>query len=118
VKRALAFVVDAVLIVVFAAAGRRNHDEALMGVFTTAWPFLVGLIAGWVMGNVRGGDPFDWRFGGLLWGTTLFIGMGLRGITGQGTAVSFVVVAAGILALLLIGWRAAYGLRANRLPSA
>lgn len=48
---ALALVVDAVLIVVFAAIGRATHDGDVLGpagagLATTAWPFLVALLLG------------------------------------------------------------------------
>lgn len=47
----LALLADVVLVVVFAAIGRRTHEEtnAVLGVLDTAWPFLVGLAIGWLI---------------------------------------------------------------------
>jgi Protein of unknown function (DUF3054) len=40
-----------------------------------------------------------------IWIATVAVGMALRAVSGQGTAVSFVVVATLVLGLFLIGWR-------------
>jgi Protein of unknown function (DUF3054) len=116
VKHAAAFVVDVLLILGFAAVGRRNHDEsgALVDVVRTATPFVIGLLAGWVMATIRRLDVFSYQFGLFAWGTTLFFGMALRSFFGSGTAVRFVIVAAVVLAALLIGWRVAYARRPAR----
>lgn len=107
---ALAFVVDAACVVLFCAVGRRNHDEgvSLAGVAETSWPFLAGLTVGWLV--FRGWrQPTDVRPTGLtVWLSTVVIGMGLRAATGEGTAMSFVVVATVATAVLLLGWRAAW----------
>jgi hypothetical protein len=41
-----------------------------------------------------------------LWVITVAGGMLFRTLSGQGTAIAFVIVATLVLALLLIGWRA------------
>ena len=101
-------VVDAAFVLLFVIIGRRSHDEAnaVVGIATTAWPFLAGLGIGWVA--VRA-----WRHpvrvvpeGLTVWGVTVGVGMVLRVLSGQGTAVSFVVVALIVLAVFLLGWRA------------
>ncbi len=113
----LALLWDVLLVVAFALVGRRAHSEsaALFGVITTAWPFVVGLFVGWFFGLRRLRNPRALQFGLLVWGTTLFVGMGLRGVTGAGTALSFVIVAAVVLAALLLGWRllSAYAARSR-----
>jgi hypothetical protein len=48
-----------------------------------------------------------WPTGVLVWLGTLCGGMLLRVVSGQGTAFSFILVAATVLALFLLGWRAA-----------
>jgi hypothetical protein len=48
-----------------------------------------------------------WLTGVVVWAATLVVGMLLRVVSGQGIASSFVVVAAIVLAVFLIGWRAA-----------
>lgn len=102
-----AFALDVVLVVVFAAIGRANHGEdPIGGLLTTAWPFLVGVVVGWlVQGAWR--DPLPPVRTGLgVWGATLVVGMLLRTLSGQGIAIPFVIVAAIVLFVLLVGWRA------------
>jgi hypothetical protein len=113
---AIAAVVDLVCVVVFCTIGRRSHDEGLTiaGVAETAWPFLTGTVLGWLM--IRG-----WRrptalvpTGVVVWVATVLIGMALRKLTGQGTAVSFLVVASIATAILLLGWRGVAAALARR----
>ncbi|QCQ92630.1 DUF3054 domain-containing protein [Rhodococcus sp. SGAir0479] len=107
-----AAVVDILFVLIFAALGRRSHEEALdvAGFATTAWPFLAGLAAGWLVTVGLYRDKFDPRLvvptGVIAWLSTLVLGMVLRAASGQGTAFSFMLVAATFLALFLIGWRA------------
>ncbi|MGK8521130.1 DUF3054 domain-containing protein [Nocardia asteroides] len=115
-RKLLPFVADALLVVVFCAIGRRSHDEAVLaGLLRTLWPFASGLAAGWVVAAAlasRSGATarFDatalWPTGVVVWACTLVGGMLLRVVSGQGTALSFVLVAGGVLALFLLGWRA------------
>ncbi len=103
-----ALVVDAVLVVVFAIVGRASHAEGLTlaGVWGTAWPFLAGLAAGWVAARAWRHPLSAWPTGVVIWAAVLAFGMLLRLLSGQGTALAFVVVAALTLALFLVGWRA------------
>ncbi|MDT5192514.1 MAG: hypothetical protein QOI28_4765 [Mycobacterium sp.] len=116
VRPAAAVLVDVVCVLVFCTIGRRSHAEGITvaGVAETAWPFLAGTAAGWLA--VRG-----WRrpatlapTGLVIWLSTVVIGMLLRKATSQGTAVSFVVVASLVTAILLLGWRAAAAALARR----
>lgn len=105
---ALAFGLDAVLVVVFAALGRASHDSAVFaGLWGTAWPFLAGLVAGWLvtLGWRRPAAPV--RTGLGVWIVTVVGGMLLRAASGQGTAVPFIIVAMLTLLVLLVGWRVA-----------
>jgi hypothetical protein len=111
-----AAVIDIVCVLVFCTVGRRSHDEGLTlaGVAETAWPFLTGTVLGWLV--IRG-----WRrptalvpTGLVVWVATVVIGMALRKVTGQGTAVSFVVVASIATAILLLGWRGVAAVLARR----
>lgn len=108
--------VDVGCVLVFCAVGRRSHDEGLdvAGVATTAWPFLVGTAIGWLL--ARG-----WRrptavapTGIVVWVCTVAVGMVLRKISSAGVAVSFVVVASTVTAVLLLGWRAALQVMSRR----
>ncbi len=100
---------DVALVIVFAAVGRASHDEGnpVIGALSTAWPFLVGTAVGWlVVRMMRRSWPLEVGPGITVWFATLLFGMLLRRVTEQGTAVSFVMVAAVVLAVFLIGWRA------------
>ena len=109
---AVAAVIDLAMIVLFAAIGRRSHDEAtaLSGLFHTAWPFVVGAAVGWVVTFALYRNKFDAFLvvptGIVVWVTTVVVGMVLRALTGQGTAGAFIVVATASTAVLLLGWRA------------
>ncbi|MFD4183904.1 DUF3054 domain-containing protein [Rhodococcus sp. NPDC058514] len=106
--------VDVVLVIVFCAIGRRTHDEAnaLVGLASTAWPFLGGLAAGWLANQAlyrnKSAPASVFPAGVIIWLCTVVVGMVLRAIGGQGTAFSFIVVATCVLAAFLLGWRAIY----------
>ena len=95
--------------------GRARHDaaggESLGGIASTAWPFLAGLVLGWL--SVRA-----WRrpfalvpSGAGAWLGAAGLGMVLRVVSGSGTAVAFVLVTLAFLGLFLLGWRVLAGLR-------
>jgi hypothetical protein len=108
VSRLVPALLDGILVVVFAAIGRRSHAEGLTasGVATTAWPFLAGAVAGWVLGLLVADDgPRSLAFGAIVVVAAVVVGMLLRQATGPGTAAAFVVVATVSLAVLLLGWR-------------
>lgn len=107
---------DVIGVLVFCAAGRRSHDEGLSvgGLATTAWPFLAGTVVGWLLSR-------GWRrptalapTGVIVWLCTVLVGMVLRKASSAGVAASFVVVAASVTAVLLLGWRAVAGLTRRR----
>ena len=103
----LYLVVDLALVLVFAALGRSSHHEDLAGVLATAWPFLVGTLVGWLIcrGDRRPAAPAP--TGLCIWLSTEITGMVLRALTGQGTALPFVLVSLVVLGALLIGYRLA-----------
>lgn len=104
--------IDVVAVLVFCAVGRRSHDEGLnvTGVALTAWPFLTGTIVGWLVSRAWRRPTAVAPTGVIVWLSTVAVGMLLRKASSAGVAVSFVVVAASVTALLLLGWRAAVGL--------
>jgi hypothetical protein len=112
-----AFFLDLLVVLVFAAAGRASHDlsDDVLGVLATAWPFLVGLVVGWVAVLRRPARWASWWLDGLVVAaSTLVIGMLLRSVSGGGTALPFVLVATGTLVAGLVGWRALAALLARR----
>ncbi|RJO76831.1 DUF3054 domain-containing protein [Nocardia panacis] len=108
-KRLAPLAVDALLVILFCAIGRRSHDEAVLaGMLRTLWPFATGLAIGWAVVLVnRFPRTALWPSGILIWFSTLVGGMVLRVLSGQTIALSFVGVAAAVLALFLLGWRGA-----------
>lgn len=99
---------DAVAVTAFAAIGRASHDESspVLGVLGTAWPFLAGAAAGWVLSLSRDVSPRTVRGGIPVWAGAVALGMAIRAATGRGTPVSFVIVTTVVLATFLLGWRA------------
>jgi hypothetical protein len=109
----LAFALDAGLLVLFAALGRRTHDEGspVAGTLVVAAPFL----AGWAIAAVAArliAAPLSPRRATLAWAIALPVGFALRAATGRGLAFGFIVVALLFTAATLVGWRA--GLAASR----
>ncbi|ALJ19425.1 DUF3054 domain-containing protein [Microbacterium sp. No. 7] len=101
-----AFVLDVVLVVAFAAAGRASHDEdVLAGLAHTSWPFLAALAVGWLVLRAWRAPAAPVRTGVGLWIVTVAGGMLLRVVSDQGTALPFVIVATLTLGALLVGWR-------------
>ncbi|WP_353511435.1 DUF3054 domain-containing protein [Intrasporangium sp.] len=106
---AVAFLTDVVLVVAFAAIGRSSHDESLTlaGVLATATPFLAGTAIGWLVVRARRGAwPLEVGPGITVWFSTVLVGMLLRAVVLRSFAWPFLAVAATVLAVLLIGWRA------------
>jgi len=108
-RAAYALGLDVLSVMVFVVIGRRSHDEgnAVIGVLETAAPFLIGVVAAWLI--VRAWRwPFAILTGLVVWPITLLVGMMCRNlIWGRGTPVSFVIVATIFLGLCFVGWRMA-----------
>jgi Protein of unknown function (DUF3054) len=102
---------DACCVAAFVVIGRASHaeGETLAGLARTAWPFLAGLAAGWLLTRAwrRPAAPAKTGVGVLL--STVALGMVLRVVSGQGTAVAFVFVALAFLGLFMLGWRVLAG---------
>ena len=112
----LAVALDVVGVLAFVVIGRASHakGEVLGGIASTAWPFLAGLGAGWLAlfllssraWRARPPSAFGVMPAGVgAWLATVAVGMTLRVVSGQGTAVAFIAVALAFLGLFLLGWR-------------
>lgn len=118
----IAAVLDAASVLVFVAAGRRNHNEgtAIGGVMTVAAPFLIALACGWLVSRAWR-QPMNLRIGGIIWASTVVGGLLLRNLVfDRGTARPFVIIATLFLGAVLIGWRGIYrlvGRSATRPPN-
>jgi hypothetical protein len=102
-----AVVLDVCCVLIFVVIGRASHTkgESLAGIASTAWPFLCGLAVGWAASRAWR-RPLSLRPAGLaVWLCTVALGMVLRVVSGQGTAVAFIIVAVAFLGLFLLGWR-------------
>ena len=102
-----AFAIDLICILIFVMIGRHTHKDgnSLGGIFTTMWPFTVGVLFGWLFVGWRDRTSTTKSSGLLIVLFTVVIGMILRVISGQGTALAFIIVAFAFLAFLFIGWR-------------
>lgn len=102
----LALALDVVLVVAFAATGRASHDsDVWAGLWQTAWPFLAGLAIGWLVTLAWRAPSAPVRTGLGVWAATVIGGMLLRAVSGQGTALPFIIVASVVLLIALVGWR-------------
>lgn len=91
----------------FVVLGRGTHAEgnAAADVVGTAAPFLVAMLGGWLVTRAWR-QPASLRTGTVAYVVTLAGGMALRGIVfGEGTAISFIIVAALFLGFAMLGWR-------------
>ena len=113
-----ASVADALCVLLFCAIGRRSHAEGVTvsGIAETAWPFLVGAAVGWLISR-------GWRrplaiapTGVAAWVCTITVGMLLRKANSQGVALTFVIVASVVTAILLLGWRGLAAVVRDRTP--
>jgi hypothetical protein len=108
-RAALGLLADVCCVLAFVVIGRASHHAGgtLAGVASTSWPFLAGLAIGQVatMGWLR---PFALLPTGVgVWLFTVAVGQVLRIVSGQGTALAFIVVSLLFLGLFLLGWRLA-----------
>ncbi len=97
---------DTTSVVVFVLAGRATHNQAgTTGTMRTAAPFLIALGIGWLVMRAWN-DPASIRTGLGVVASTFAIGMVLRRfVFDDGTALSFLLVAAAFLTLFMVGWR-------------
>lgn len=104
-----AFGVDAILVLVFCVIGRLSHASGILGdipgLLHTVWPFLAALtIAYAVLAVFR--VPVERLVPGIaVWALTVVGGLLFRAVSDQGTAMSFVIVTALTLGVLLFAWR-------------
>lgn len=101
--------IDAVLVIVFCIIGRLSHEKGIFGdipgLVGTIWPFLAALVVVHAVALALRVPAQKVIPGVLVWIVTVGGGLALRAVSGQGTAVPFIIVATITLALFLIGWR-------------
>ena len=99
------FGLDLVCVLVFVVVGNLMQGTPLGEYLGTAWPFVVGVVVAWMVPGTRDVPTIPWPTGVVVWAVTTAVGLGLRWASGEALSGAFPLVAAGILALLLIGWR-------------
>lgn len=111
-----AVLVDLALVVVFATIGRASHGGSLApaGILSTAWPFLTACLVAWAVMLIRKRDHLGIAAGIFVWLITWAGGMFFRVSAGATAEVPFIVVAAAVLLVFLVGWRVLAGLLARR----
>jgi hypothetical protein len=105
---ALAAGADVLAVLVFAAVGRSSHAQGVdaLGVLITAAPFLLGQLVGWLAIQAWRA-PLRLPVGVAVWAGAVVVGLGVRTAFTHRLPLTFVLVAATSLALLLLSWRAA-----------
>ncbi|MGH3929854.1 MAG: DUF3054 domain-containing protein [Pseudonocardiaceae bacterium] len=98
---------DVLAVLMFAAVGRSSHVQAVdaLGVLTTAAPFLLGLLIGWLV--IRAWRaPLRLPVGVAVWAGVVIVGLGVRAAFTHRLPPTFALIATASLALFLLGWRA------------
>ena len=114
----IAAAIDVGVVTAFVAIGRNNHDEdpGVIGLLSTAAPFLVGLVVAWLVAKAWE-NPTSVRKALIIWPVAVAVAMIGRQLVGDGTAISFMIVASVFLGVTLVGWRAATTALATRTPA-
>jgi len=103
----IAVALDIAAVLLFVGIGRAVHTDvaSIVGFASTAWPFVFGLALGWLALVVSKLSVTALVSGLVVVGATVAFGMTFRVLSGQGTAVAFVLVALGFLGAEMLGWR-------------
>jgi hypothetical protein len=103
----LAVVADVVVLVGFAAIGRRSHGEggALGETLAVAWPFVLAWLA--VATASRALVRLAPLPAAISWLAAWPLALILRALSGRGDAPAFAIVALVVPLVALTGWRAA-----------
>jgi hypothetical protein len=105
---AAAAIADLVAVLIFVLVGRASHHEALSwaGLATTAWPFVIGVVGGYIGVVMTRLSTVSLRGGAVVVVKTLILGLALRyGVQRDGTPLPFIVVTVVVLSALMLGWR-------------
>ena len=81
-EAATAFLFDVIAVAIFVGVGHLTHGDNTEFFKVTVLPFGLGLLAGWLVGIVRNFQSSSIMFGVMVWGATVFFGIGLRSFFG------------------------------------
>jgi hypothetical protein len=111
-----ALIADLVLVVLFTVIGHYTHHHSLvpLEVVHTAWPFAAALAAAWLLTAAWRQPTAPLAVGTGVWAVTVLGGLLIRFFIGETNAGSFMVVAASMNFVTLVGWRAIATLIARR----
>lgn len=93
-KKIAFYLIDLIAVLSFVIIGRsaHGHTDSLLGIWRTSWPFLVGAILGWLLLAVRKHSISSVFAGITVTITVVIVGMVIRVVVGQGTALGFIGV--------------------------
>ena len=100
---------DFLVVAFYVLVGRLSHDESVSasGLLHTGWPFLVGLVGGYIGVALTRWPVLTLRAGLVNSVKTVVIGLVLRyGVARDGTPPSYVLVTVVVLIGLMLAWRA------------
>lgn len=97
--------IDLISVIIFAFIGRMSHEHGLtlIGIFSTAAPFLVATALGFIVGRFITANLA--LQGLIVWLFAVNLGMILRVAFGGGFAISFYIVTTIALFVLIVLWR-------------
>lgn len=98
------FLLDLVLTGLFVALGMNSHDSSWSEYPLTVLPFVLALIAAWLLPQVRRA-PASLTAGAIVYVITTAGGLALRWAFGDGLSGAFPLVTAAVLAVFFFGWR-------------
>lgn len=113
-NRYLPLVIDLVLVVIFAAVGRASHGLNALGILSTAWPFLLACLIGWIVVQLAKFAGTGLRAGLAMALVTWLGGIGIRLLSGNTADPAFILVAGATLTLFQLGWRIIHHLVSRR----
>lgn len=103
--RVVPMAVDLLFVLIFAAVGRASHGLGVLGILSTAWPFLLACIAAWIVVAAIGDQGYGLRAPLIVTLVTWLGGIAIRLLTGDSAEGGFVAVAGLFLATCFFGWR-------------
>lgn len=105
-KVALGILLDIGVVLTFVTLSRLSHNQVIdaAGVLGTAWPFLLGLVIGWLVSR-SWRTTLTFKAALAVFVCTLALGIAFRRLTFTGAQPSFVAMAFSVLSVLLMGWR-------------
>lgn len=103
------FLFDVLAILAFAIFARMAHKSepfTVVNILDTWWPFLLGVVAAWIIISVSKMVTHSLTSGTLVWVCSVASGLTIWAANnGRAPHISFIIVATVMSGLLLLGWR-------------